>query len=542
MLRYFKYLTMNKFPVLLFWVTFLLVFPSLAQSFDPGKVKNALVKVVVAADNRSSNALTGFVWKSPNQVVTSLHGMSRTGDIRILYPGQAWRKARIKKVLQKADLVLLELLPGEPAPPAGITPLSNFSPEKVGFGTSVYALGFNGGAIGSSSRQMKKGFVDPETLANLIPKKDKDALARIGFPALDLNILYLEGSLLPGFSGAPVFDPQGRLIGIGDGGLEKGASNVSWIIPAYYLSELERSTSTSLPPGFENLVQLFSAAAKIEFTEEVVAAATGFPNGSVSAGDSERYVMEKLLENSFDGFESESIEALGFEFYPIKTRSLSEMMNTSDDPENIQKLSDEFALDLNIQLDYDAMYYDIYEDINNGVVLAVPEGRSLEYNPAEEAFQVVNTDGNDMQLYFYGVQNDFSETDFEELLLVMGEVINQNFAYRYGMSGFTVDEEYSVWDEFDGGRKVAWILSLGNEYLMGQDGLQYAFYVYMTLLMTEEKTFMAIATIPIPVEMLAMALTYGLDCNNPGIYAEYCTYFNQVFQTFSAAHLANFAY
>lgn len=534
---------MTKLQVLIVGLTLLLVSPSFSQSFDPGKVKNSLVKVVVAVDIRSSNALTGFVWKSPNQVVTSLHGMSPSGDIRILYPGQAWRKARIKKVLQKADLVLLELLPGEPAPPAGITPLSSFSPEKVNFGTSVYALGFNGGAIGSSSRQMKKGYVDPETLANLIPKKDKDALSRIGFPALDLNILYLEGSLLPGFSGAPVFDPQSRLIGIGDGGLEKGASNVSWIIPAYYLSELETSTSSSLPPGFENLTQLFSAAAKIELQAEDAAPATNpTPDYPVPPAESEWYVTDKMLESSFDHFDSESIEALGFEFYPIKTRSLSEMMDTSDDPENIQKLSDEFALDLNIQLDYDAMNYDIYEDINNGVVLAVPEGRSLQFNPAEEAFQVVNTDGNDMQLYFYGVQNDFSDTNFEELLLVMGEVINQNFAYRYGMSGFTVDEEYSVWDEFEGGRKIAWILSLGNEYLMGQDGLQYAFYVYMTLLMTEEKTFMAIATIPIPVEALAMALNYGLDCNNPGIYAEYCTYFNQVFQTFSAAHLTNFAY
>jgi len=71
-------------------------------------------------------------------------------------------------------------------------------------------------------------------------------LARIGFPALDLHILYLEGSLLPGYSGSPVFDPNGRLVGVGDGVLEKGASYMSWIIPAKYLAELESSTSSSL--------------------------------------------------------------------------------------------------------------------------------------------------------------------------------------------------------------------------------------------------------------------------------------------------------
>ncbi|SHM99023.1 Trypsin-like peptidase domain-containing protein [Cyclobacterium lianum] len=499
-----------------------------AQSFDPDKVKHSLVKVIVSVNNRESNALTGFLWKTPQQIVTSLHGMSPTGEIRVLYQGQAWRKARIKKVLQKADLVLLELLPGQPALPSGLVPIAGFHPEKVAIGSDVFALGYNGGATGSSSRQMKKGYVDPETLANLIPKKDKDALSRIGFPALDLNILYLEGSLLPGFSGAPVFDAQTRLIGIGDGGLEKGASNVSWIIPASYLAELENSSTSALPAGFENLTQLFSATAIIEVNAPEI--------------EVETRVSEKFLESSYSKMNERPVEAIGFEFYATKNRSLSDMMASSDDPENIQKLADEFALDINIQLDYENMRFDIYEDINNGVVVAVPEGRALQFNPAEEAFQVTNFEGNDMQLYFYGMQSDFSQTDFEELLVLMGEIINQNFAYRYGMSGFTVDEEYSTWDEFEGGRKVAWILSLGNEYLMGQDGLQYGFYVYMTLLMTEEKTFMSIATIPVPVEMLNLAMTYGLDCNNPGMYAAYCSYFNQMFQTFAAAHLVNFAY
>lgn len=509
-------------------LSFLLSFKIAAGQFDPDKVKNALVKVIVPVQNNTSNALTGFVWKTPNQVVTSLHGMSRSGDIRILYQGQAWRKARIKKVLQKADLVLLELIEGQAPPPSTVIPISQFNTSKVKFGTDVFAIGYNGGATGSSSRQMKKGFVNPETLSHLIPKKDKEALAKIGFPALDLNILYLEGSLLPGFSGAPVFDAQGKLIGIGDGGLEKGASNVSWIIPAGYLTELENSSTNSLPNGFENLSQLFSAEAIIES-----------PSNNPTSIKSNKLIL------SGSGTATTNIapvKAIGFEFYPTKNRSLTDMIESSDDPENLLMLSDEFELDMNIQLDYEAMRFDIYEDINTGVVIAVPEGNSLTYNPAEEAFQAINPDNNDMQLYFFGVQNDFSQTNFEELLGAVGEIINQNFAMRFGVSGFTIDTDYSLWNEFEGGRKIAWILSLGNEYLMGQDGLQYGLYVYMTILMTEEKTFMSIATIPVPAEVVALALSSGMDCNNPGIFAEYCDYFNKVFKTFSAAHLLNFAY
>jgi len=79
--------------------------------------------------------------------------------------------------------------------------------------------------------------------------------------------------------------------------------------------------------------------------------------------------------------------------------------------------------------------------------------------------------------------------------------------------GFTIDIEFSVWigNRNQGGRKIVWILSLGNEHLLGQDGLKYRRYAYMIMLITEEKTFMAIATIPVPVEMVALAISTGID-------------------------------
>ena len=48
--------------------------------------------------------------------------------------------------------------------------------------------------------------------------------------------------------------------------------------------------------------------------------------------------------------------------------------------------------------------------------------------------------------------------------------------------------------------------------------------------------------VAVPVEMVALAISTGIDCNNPGIFSEYCVYFNKMFKTFSAAHLVNFAY
>jgi hypothetical protein len=498
------------------------VFYSQGQQFDPNPIKNSLVRVVVPINDKDSKVLTGFVWKNPNQVVTSLHGMSKTGTIKVLYLNNAWRNVKIKKVYQKADLVLLEVLPGQDPVPIGVAPINNFHVGPIKFGADVYAFGFNSGAPGSSSRILRKGDVSPETLNSLIPSKDKAALAKIGFPALDLNILYLEGSLLPGFSGAPVFDSQGRLIGVGDGGLEKGASNVSWIIPAKYLTDLENSTVTTLPPNFETLSQLFSADVRIETTAE-----------------NTENVEEELFRQTY----ANPVETDEFEFYPTKNRSLIEMVETSDDPENLMKFADELEEDIKVTLDYESMRFNIFEDINNGVVLAVPVEQQLIYSDEEEAFQVISDIDDGMNIYHIGVKDDFSETDFEELLETVGDMINTNFAGRYGLSGFTIDEEYSYTLDFGPDRKIAWVLSAANEGITGADGLTYVVYVYMTVLMSSEKTFMSVATIPIPAEFVVLTATLGgLDCNSPGMYAQQCEYMAKVFKTFSATHLTTFAY
>lgn len=495
----------------------LIVYGTAFAQFDPAMTKKSLVRVVVSINDKESNVCTGFVWKTPAQIVTSLHAMNPTGTIKVLYLNQAWRKAKIKKVLQKADLVLLEILPGEEAVPSGVVPLTSYNDQPIRFGTDIFAMGYNSGAQGSSSRTLKKGYVDPETLDNLIPKSDKTALARIGFPALDLHILYLEGSLLPGYSGSPVFDPMGRLVGIGDGGLEKGASNVSWIIPAKYLAELESSASSSLPANFGELSQLFSAKSVVDAPVE----------------DIEEFVNEPSREYV-------PIDAGDFEFYLTKNRSLVEMVETSDDPDNLQKFASELE-GMNVSLNYENQRFDIYEDINHGVVLAVPEGKELYYD-ASGGYFAVNFSSNSMVgLMYYGSMADYSYTNFEDLTVEVQEWVNTYITQIYGVSGFTTDEDYSYWLEFEGGRKIAWISMMGNEPLYAADGSTHVIGLYLTLLMSKEKTFLAVSSYFLPVELLQYAQTYGIDCVNP-IYYEQCEYFESLIKVFCAAHLTTFAY
>lgn len=499
------------------------IFYSEGQQVDPNQIKNSLVRVKVKTNGGKDKVMTGFVWKNPDQVVTSLHGMSKNGSIEVLYMNQAWRKVKIKKVYQRADLVLLEVLPNQAQLPDGVIPIKNFNVAPIKMGTEVYAFGFNGGAKGASSRNLKKGSLSPaETLENLVPDKDLNALKIIGFPALNLDIFYLEGSLLPGFSGAPVFDAQGRLIGVGDGGLEKGASNVSWIIPAKYLTDLENSTVTALPSDFEALSPLFSADVIIETSEE------NTENGE-----------KEFLEQNYE----DPLMADDFEFYFTKNRSLYEMMETSDDTENLVKFAEELEGIFKVSLDYEGMNFNIFEDINNGVILAVPEDQNLVYSEEDEVFEVISEDDDGISIIHFGIKDDFSETDFADVLTTLRDLINTDLAESFEISGFTIDNEYSYSSDFGSDRKVAWILSTSNESYTDEDGLTYEIYVYMTVLMGSDKTFISMASIPVPTEFIELAGEIEqINCNDPGEYSQYCEFMAKVFKTFSATHLTTFAY
>jgi hypothetical protein len=77
---------------------------------------------------------------------------------------------------------------------------------------------------------------------------------------LDIHLFRYNGNLLPSNSGAPIFNKQGKLVGIGNGGLEKGTVNISWAIPAKYISELEKfNHDTDTGNGGQQQKPMFSS-------------------------------------------------------------------------------------------------------------------------------------------------------------------------------------------------------------------------------------------------------------------------------------------
>ncbi|NQZ10291.1 MAG: trypsin-like peptidase domain-containing protein [Algicola sp.] len=222
--------------------------------YDPVLLSHSTVRVLVKRNGRVLSCATGFLWQRNDQIVTALHVMNSDPGTRIIIEfGNVKRLASIVKVLAKADLVLLKI----DKPVVGWQPLTHFSSVKPKYQSDISALGYNRGSAGLSSRDLKKGYVYPEILQVLLPPDVLKTLNENQALDVKLPIYYLDGSLLPGYSGAPVVDSDGVLIGIGNGGLANGTLSVSWVIPASNLTALTQSRNTTLADALPSIHAVF---------------------------------------------------------------------------------------------------------------------------------------------------------------------------------------------------------------------------------------------------------------------------------------------
>jgi len=367
-----------------------------AQKFDSKALSQSLVRIKVTGGvhtsgkdkgkPRGSGYASGFVWQKNDQVVTSLHAMRRGDDVRITVE---WTSAPSKDqkgpfdavpigINQEADLVLLKVDPGRLGLPSW-TFLSKTSAREAG--DEVMALGYWLNAESWKRMTLQITETQNNKLQDL-PKAATEALAGIGIPALHLDIVHFENnSLLPGFSGSPLVDVEGMLVAIGDGGVDNGGKNISWGIPAKYLNELQPSNApVTFPATLDH--------ASVHYSAEEPPVETNIENPfdkTKSYETAGEYVEERMEEISYGQFE----------FYYTKTRTLGEMLETADNPAYLLELINTLS---SFNFNYESFKYDIYQDINYGVIIAVPFGATLSPQTAEDQSQMLMVDFGDDQL------------------------------------------------------------------------------------------------------------------------------------------------
>ena len=216
--------------MILWLVVYLLfAFPVFAQ--DEGFVASPAVYRVRAggcAHDPRDRVLTGFRVQNVKGLVTALHGVVDCASIDAANEdGVELHGLQIASVDIPRDLVVLSS-PGLSAPAAGEG--LQASSAALSYPDPLQIFGYCLGRYYQAPTQLS--FIKKDKLDVIVAgTQARTQLATRKSPELLTQVLSIEGHLLPGHSGAPVLDGQGKLVGVGNGGLEGGHAEISWAIP-----------------------------------------------------------------------------------------------------------------------------------------------------------------------------------------------------------------------------------------------------------------------------------------------------------------------
>jgi len=295
------------------------------------KARPATFRVDAANCNGGNRNATGFLWSDGSTVVTALHAVAGCGTLSV-YSETLGKNtvAKLARSLNSADLAMLRLV----SPIGNAQPLT-ISTQKPAVHDELTVLGYPLVIPRMDSTELKVKF-GGSTLEEIVPQATKEELAARRSPSLDLQITSLEGFLAPGTSGAPIMDKAGRVVAIGDGGLENGTIGMAWGVPASYLTALAQSRET--PDARTADPHLFAAETEVHPTGDAVACGSGA-------------------------------------FIKVRTLEYSEILHSTDDAVGLAKVLTSFAY---LGIDPSGLRYDIYQDATSGGAIAVPEGKTLQ--------------------------------------------------------------------------------------------------------------------------------------------------------------------
>lgn len=324
-----------------------LLVASIAQPI--AQERGAFVRVDAAGCTPGARRGSGFVWRSADSVVTALHVVAGCSNISVRYAvgGGQLRRAQVARVLRKNDLALLTV-----ESPLTVKPILTAATAPVA-GESITAWGYPLAVRGLIDTQFRRRATQGN-LRDLLTDQLRQQVSLAGMPDLGAEVILLDGGhLLPGHSGAPLLNTAGEVVAIADGGLERGAVQVSWATPAAGLNELVNSAE-KLVTNSTLVAQLFSA-------EVVAADDISTFDASVASSKSPEPAAART---SYTCGAATLVKA--------RSRSLTELAQSADDQLGLQQL-----LKVTAGFVRDSDRFDVYQEIRTGATVVVPEGATF---------------------------------------------------------------------------------------------------------------------------------------------------------------------
>lgn len=191
------------------------------------QVENSVFKIMPDIGNKGGT-LTGFFYRQNNitGVVTCLHGVVPGNNYVAWGERESFVNLSVKYVDIDHDLAFLSsdiisqkkevLEPAKSAPVAKI-------PIKV--------LGFPAGMRSINIKWVKMGDPSIKQLIKMLPANQISFFSGRQSPNPKIDVLYIDGQMIPGHSGAPVLDDANHVYGVVFGGVHAGAAGITWAIP-----------------------------------------------------------------------------------------------------------------------------------------------------------------------------------------------------------------------------------------------------------------------------------------------------------------------
>ena len=330
------------------------------------QVAPAIVEILTSgcAGHDSERAASGFVW-GDHGVVTDLHVVADCAKVIVSFQDLGEFPATVAHVLPTDDLVLLDVA-GAPH----VTGLVAADRAPI-VGERLDAFGYPLGVPRRDTMPLSVSFATQESpllYQGLSPGVRAELQAQ-GIPSLDVQVLHLVGgNLVPGHSGAPLIDWQGRVLGIGSGGLSGGSVGIGWAVRAQYLA--------GLPAAGDSMPALGPAAAG-SFDFPVAGSGGATPPGPapppapVQAASAQTGFAYAVPNRG----SQDAVTCGALTLYRTRTATLGKVAASSDDPDRIEALAQDVG---GVKLDeLGETTATIWTELASGAAIVVPQGARI---------------------------------------------------------------------------------------------------------------------------------------------------------------------
>ena len=380
--------------------------PWVAAQFDAGiDAERSVVKITgsLGADTHQG---TGFIWHDSDHAVTALHVVAGTSGIQVYSDAlKNGVPAVVEATNFEADLALLRLTG---AAKLGLKALIVAEPRPA---VPYEVFGFPLDVPKPFPTEIKLVLRGPDTFASLFSKTNFERMTGTQpYPNFSAQILRANGGMTHGYSGAPILDGTGRVVGIADGGLKPGLAPGNWAIAAAPYLLKTAAGGADFKASFPNSSQAPRATASEFITMTIPTVVIGPATG---AGRSAAPPAAGRGAPTAAGRTAPPAAARVNPIPPglrlVWSSSLKAILDTLPEHDENELAYDDFE-DLietigegplrNVKID-------VYEDRDTGATIAVPHEMTFSYDQNENRFYARSKNGRvDMLVQVYDGDDD----------------------------------------------------------------------------------------------------------------------------------------